>query len=293
MSDLGNNLVSVVMITYGHEKFIREAVEGVLMQNCDFEVELIIADDKSPDNTEKIVRDIIENHPKGNWIKYTKHFQNKGMIPNFMWALEQAKGKYISLCEGDDYWNNPFKLSKQIRFLENNSDYTFSMGRVNVLIEKTGKIIKRKDGINISNKKEFIVKDYIRNPFSQTSSFLFKNNNLRFPEWFHKIHAGDQAIVVLMTGLGKIKYHAEIFSTYRINDKSVSYNRDISKIKDEQYLLLDSLNRHTGFRYNRYIILRKIIFYFELNTIKFKNKTFFLYIINLLIFKIINFFSGK
>jgi glycosyltransferase involved in cell wall biosynthesis len=84
-------LVSVVMITYNHEAFIAEAIEGVLMQEVDFPVELIIADDCSPDRTSEIVQGYLDTHPKGHWIKYTRHDQNKGMMPNFVWALEQAK----------------------------------------------------------------------------------------------------------------------------------------------------------------------------------------------------------
>ena len=78
MSDK-NIMVSVDMITYGHEKYIRQAIEGVLMQQTDFEVELIIADDCSPDRTKDIVEDIINNHPKGNIIKYFRHDKNLGM----------------------------------------------------------------------------------------------------------------------------------------------------------------------------------------------------------------------
>ena len=80
---MNNFSLSVVMITYGHEKYIREAIEGVLMQNCNFEIELIIADDCSPDDTESVVQNIIKSHPKGNIIKYIKHQKNKGMMPNF------------------------------------------------------------------------------------------------------------------------------------------------------------------------------------------------------------------
>lgn len=116
-------LVSVVMITYGHEKYIREAIEGVLMQDINFEVELIIADDNSPDNTEQVVLNITSSHPNSKWIKYTKHKKNKGMMPNFIWALQQCKGKYIALCEGDDYWTDSYKLQKQVDFLEGNMDY--------------------------------------------------------------------------------------------------------------------------------------------------------------------------
>jgi glycosyltransferase involved in cell wall biosynthesis len=114
--------VSVVMITYGHESFIEKAVEGVLMQKCDFEVELIIADDCSPDNTQAIVKNIIKKHPKSCWIKYTRHQKNKGVQSNFLWSLRKSLGKYIAICEGDDYWTDPLKLQKQVNFMDANQD---------------------------------------------------------------------------------------------------------------------------------------------------------------------------
>ena len=75
-------LVSVSMITYNHESFISEAIHGVLMQKTDFEVELIVADDYSPDNTASIVKEIISTHPKGGSVKYYRHDKNIGMQAN-------------------------------------------------------------------------------------------------------------------------------------------------------------------------------------------------------------------
>ncbi|MET0945569.1 MAG: glycosyltransferase family 2 protein [Flavobacterium sp.] len=115
--------VSVIMITYGHEDFIEQAINGILMQECDFEVELIIANDCSPDKTDEVIRKIIKNHPKSSWIKYTNHQSNLGMIPNFIWAIQQARGNYIAICEGDDYWTDSLKLQKQVDFLEANEEY--------------------------------------------------------------------------------------------------------------------------------------------------------------------------
>ncbi|MEN9971749.1 MAG: hypothetical protein RIS20_96 [Bacteroidota bacterium] len=119
-------LVSVVMITYGHENFIQQAIEGVLMQEFSAEIELIIANDCSPDGTDGVIKTIIENHPRGAWIKYTNHPVNMGMMNNFIWALKQAKGKYIALCDGDDYWIDSLKLQKQIDFLEKNKEYNLA-----------------------------------------------------------------------------------------------------------------------------------------------------------------------
>lgn len=112
--------VSVCMITYGHEKYIRDAIEGVLMQECDFEVELILANDCSPDKTDEIIQNILIDNPIKLKIKYFHNEKNLGMTPNFVFALQQATGKYIALCEGDDYWTDPFKLQKQVDFLEAN-----------------------------------------------------------------------------------------------------------------------------------------------------------------------------
>ena len=117
--------ISVIMITYNHENFIKQAIEGVLLQNCNCIVELIIANDKSPDKTDEVIKSIINSHRNASWIKYTCHSRNKGMMANFIWSLNQAKGKYVAICEGDDYWTDPLKLQKQVDFLENNLKYSF------------------------------------------------------------------------------------------------------------------------------------------------------------------------
>lgn len=120
--------VSVVMITYNHEKFIKEALESVFSQKTNFQYEIIISNDCSTDNTDEVIKKIIDKNENGNLINYTNHKNNKGMIPNFLWSIQQAKGKYIALCEGDDYWTDPYKLQKQVDFLEANPDYSIHSG---------------------------------------------------------------------------------------------------------------------------------------------------------------------
>lgn len=139
--------VSVVTITYGHEKYITETLDGVLMQQYKGPVEFIIANDNSPDATDEVVKKyFLENPAPSNFeIKYTKHETNKGMMPNFSWALQQATGKYIALCEGDDYWIDPLKLQKQVIFLENNEEYNIC-GHWQTTIDQYGKtMISEKD----------------------------------------------------------------------------------------------------------------------------------------------------
>lgn len=94
------------------------------MQEVDFEVELIIADDASTDRTGEIVQSFIDSHPRGFWIKYTRYSVNKGMMGDFIWAMNQCKGEYIALCEGDDFWTELMKLKKQVDFLAKNQDFS-------------------------------------------------------------------------------------------------------------------------------------------------------------------------
>ena len=207
-------MVSVVMITYGHENYIRQAIEGVLMQNCDFGVELIVANDCSPDTTDDIIKDIIQNHPRGNWIKYHHHEKNLGMMPNFIFALEQAKGKYIALCEGDDYWTDPLKLKKQVEFLEKNPDYILCHSNVQIL-KKSGELIS---GISIKKWNQKVdVLDYrfaIFNSIAFTCTAVYRNN-FTIKKKKYKIVAGDWMHWILLTLKGKAKFLNEITAVYR------------------------------------------------------------------------------
>ncbi|HEU0226098.1 MAG TPA: glycosyltransferase family 2 protein, partial [Arachidicoccus soli] len=167
-----NNSVSVVMITYGHEKYIAQAISGVIIQQCNFPVEFIIADDHSPDNTEQVVSDFIKNKtiPENIQIKYTRHAANKGMIENFKWALEQAQGKYIAICEGDDYWTDPLKLQKQVDFMEENEDCGVCGTFVDIM---RGEIIEKR--IPPFTQEVFYLNDLISNNRLPTLTIVFRN----------------------------------------------------------------------------------------------------------------------
>lgn len=128
-------LVSVSMITYNHEHFIREAILGVLNQECSYDMELVITDDCSTDNTEAVVKSL-QSHPRGGIIKYIRQPINKGILCNSILNLENCNGDYIAMCEGDDYWTDPLKLEKQIGIMESNQE---------VVLTFTSRIIQEAD----------------------------------------------------------------------------------------------------------------------------------------------------
>lgn len=110
-------LVSVIMITYNHEKYIRDAIEGVLKQKRDFEVELIVAEDCSTDETRRIVREYQSLYPA--FIRLLESDQNVGASANLMRAMRVARGRYLALCEGDDGWVVLDKLARQVTAMTN------------------------------------------------------------------------------------------------------------------------------------------------------------------------------
>lgn len=113
-------MVSIFCITYNHSKFIAKAIEGFLMQQCNFKVEIIIGDDCSTDGTTAIIDSYAAKNPQ---IKRLVAAQNIGPTQNMIRVAMAAKGKYVATCDGDDFWTDPFKLQKQVDFLESHPEY--------------------------------------------------------------------------------------------------------------------------------------------------------------------------
>jgi glycosyltransferase involved in cell wall biosynthesis len=118
---LSTPLVSICLITYRHESYIRQSIEGVLMQKVNFEWEFIIAEDHSPDKTRDIVIEYQKKYP--SLIRLILQEKNVGPGNNFKDLMNAPKGKYIAYIEGDDYWTDPHKLQQQVDFLEANPQY--------------------------------------------------------------------------------------------------------------------------------------------------------------------------
>ena len=118
--------VSVCMITYNHSKYVRKAIRGVFNQESNLIIELLISDDFSTDGTDEIIQEELRNTPQGFIVNYIKRKKNVGVNENFINALYNCRGKYIAICEGDDYWDDNNKLAIQYEFLSNNKGFVMS-----------------------------------------------------------------------------------------------------------------------------------------------------------------------
>lgn len=206
-------LVSVIMITYGHEKYIREAVDGVLKQIGGFDLELIIANDCSPDATDTVIQDILKENPRASCLHYIRHKKNMGMMQNFIFALQHAKGEYIALCDGDDYWTDPHKLQKQVDFLEAHPDYVLCFHKVKIL-KPNGELVEdfiTKVPENYETQETLArLGNYIHTP-----SVVFRNVIKEFPPEFSLSPIGDYFLYMLLSEYGKLKYLEEEMAVYR------------------------------------------------------------------------------
>ena len=218
--------ISVVTITYGHQDYITETLDGVFMQQYDGPIEFIIANDNSPDNTDEVIKGYLATRqiPANFEVKYTKHSKNLGMIPNFKWALGQAEGKYIAFCEGDDYWSEVSKLSKQVECLEKNED--IACCGCYVTIERFGKM---DEPVKSYNEEESSLKNLVfKLPFPTLTMMLrkkyienFINYNVRF---------GDVDLFMYIGQFGKFQKLPFIGGVYRFHGKGVVSGGNRSKL---------------------------------------------------------------
>ena len=241
-------LVSVCMITYGHVNYIKKAIESVLEQITDFQIELVVANDCSPDDTDTVVNRIITQHPKGSLISYICHEKNIGMMPNFKFALQQCQGKYIALLDGDDYWTDPLKLQKQVDFLEANSDYVSCFHPCHTLREDLEGILVKQPISRI--KYKYTIKNLLTNWNIPTASIVFRNEKkLKFPNWFLKIASGDIALMMLLYESGKFKLLEEYMSVYRINAGGASNSHKNYRMIHYRAKLYSFLNEYFNYKY--------------------------------------------
>lgn len=216
-------VVSICCLAYNHAPYIRECLEGFLMQRVNFPFEVLIHDDASTDGTADIIREYQEKYPdiikpviqKEN--QYSKGVRNISAKYNF----SRAKGRYIAMCEGDDYWTDPLKLQKQVDFLEVNSDFFACFHH---------RKIKKKDGVVVSariKKKDFtkdttlIGGDIIQTSI-QTLSLMLRNDLNEYINLSAKnILGGDVLLRSFISTKGKVRYLHFQGGVYRKHDGGV------------------------------------------------------------------------
>jgi len=210
-------LVSICCVTYNHRRFISEAIEGFLMQRTNFEIEIVIGDDCSTDGTQEILLNYKKKYPE----KFHLICRDKNIGPNknFADTLKRCKGKYIALCEGDDYWTDPYKLQKQVSFLENNPDYVICYND-SIVVDENNNLIKN-SRLPEQFKRDFNSHELIKGYWILTLTMCFHNVIDYFPKEYFQVKNGDIFLTSLLGHYGKGKYMPNIkLSVYREHSTS-------------------------------------------------------------------------
>lgn len=209
--------LSICCITYNHEAFIAQAIESFVMQQTNFDIEVVIHDDASTDATATIVASYANKYP--DKIRATFNAANKGMMANFIACLNNCKGEYIALCEGDDYWIDPNKLYRQVAFLEKNLEYQICWTNGTILHNRSVE-----ETVTDFSQGEVLNDEILRNNSFLTSTTIIRNNyNSGLPLWFLKSPVGDYCLYLhLMVSMSQRAYLlAENTAVYRQHEQGV------------------------------------------------------------------------
>lgn len=257
-----NPLVSVCIITFNHQDYIKECIEGALIQNTNFPFEIVIGDDASDDLTESICTSYYEDFP--NKIKYFRNEINVGMNRNWVETILRCDGKYIALCEGDDYWTDPFKLQKQVDVLENNFKIIACHHWQKYAVKRNGDYITLKAPIKnvgyLPNIESNVIEIFRNKLRIKTRTIMFRNVIDRdfFPSWFYEVSFVDVPLSFLLGKLGSFGFLDEEMAIYRQTNEGVSTfglkELGINKFRIQHFKnwieIWDYANKEFDYKYN-------------------------------------------
>ena len=243
-------LVSISCATYLHENFIRDAIEGFLMQQTNFKIEILIHDDASSDKTAEIVREYEYKYPQLIIATYQieNQFKKNPKTSKYVTPPER-KGKYIALCEGDDYWTDPLKLQKQVDFLETYGEYVMCFHKAIIRNERVTPILEQCQTIDFKNIN--IDLRFILTIWSiPTASIVFRRiDGLTNKPWLNKVWSGDIALVGLLYKYGKIGYLDYVMSVYRMHPGGITLSHKGRGMIKQRMILYNNLDKYFEYKH--------------------------------------------
>jgi glycosyltransferase involved in cell wall biosynthesis len=255
----GDVLATTLIMSFNHADFIGQAVESALAQEVAGRYEILIADDCSTDGTAEIVRGYRDAHPER--IRLLDLEENVGENAVRARGTSAARGRYVALLDGDDYWLAPDKLAKQVRFLETHPECAICFHNALVVYESGEEAhpfysasprqrISRRTPPEFSTLEELAIGN-----FMLTCAVTFRNGLIsEFPDWYFEAKIPDWPFHVLNAEHGTIGYIAEVLSAYRVHaggawSDRISHLRDPEDVADIIWIH-DAINRHLGYRYD-------------------------------------------
>ncbi len=241
--------VSIVTLTFNQERYITEALDSVLAQECDFDFECIVADDCSTDGTREILRRYRQRHP--DRIRLILRETNVGARSNLADALLQCSGEYVAVLDGDDYWTSSQKLQKQVRFMDAHPDCALSFHGVQA-VDENGAPHEMEACSPRPERSE--IEDLLAENFIATCTVMYRWGLVEsLPDWWDKTWVSDYSLHVLHAAHGWIGFIDEIMAAYRVHESGMwSGQREAARM-DEYVKTLALLDKELGLRYHELI----------------------------------------
>jgi glycosyltransferase involved in cell wall biosynthesis len=227
-------VISICILTYNHENYIEQCLDGIFLQNIGYSYEIIISDDCSTDKTFDLINNFLLK--KNVTVTLNVNKVNKGVIGNLIELLKLSKGKYIAICEGDDYWCDKNKINKQIEFLENNKDCSLVFTNRKILT-LDGNLI-----IDDSYKKSiYKIADVIEGFIPGTQTMMFRNYGT-IVDFFNKysyVYSGDRYIAYFCSLFGNLYKMDDVTSVYRHTNTGIWFkNSSLTKLITSNDLMI-------------------------------------------------------
>lgn len=254
-----NRTISVLVLTYNHESYIKAALDSILAQQVDARLEIIVADDGSTDRTAAVVRDFQQAHP--GKIVFLDSPNNLGHTHNYARAWAQAKGDYIAHCDGDDYWTDPLKLAKQMEFLEKHPEFSSCANKINAICD--GQIVAQ--SIPKIDQQVFTTEDLLDACYPHNSSLFFRNRLFKkLPDFFFDLTGHDWCISILNSLHGPLKILPESMSVWRIRSNGLWGGRQDDFHLEHTRLFLQHMTDFLPKHLNKTLLKYSLRNYFQL-----------------------------
>lgn len=227
--------VSVALVAYNHERFVAQAIESVLMQQTNFDVEIVVGEDCSTDRTRELVIALQKRYP--DKIRLLLHAENQGASRNVVATFEACRGKYVATLDGDDYWTSRNKLQRQVDAMEANPDWVVCSHKVLKTYEGGSHVIPVVDP-----KRESTLADILKKNFASSCANLFRRSVFDgFPEDYHQEVAGDWFLLMLFARHGLVGFLPEVMAAYRIHSAGLYGGRTDSMRTQLQIQTLEAM----------------------------------------------------
>lgn len=265
-------IVSICCLAYNHERFIRKCLDSFLNQKTNFAFEILIHDDASSDNTATIIKEYQVRYPDIVLPLYQSENQYSlgvPVTPTFNWS--RARGKYIAMCEGDDYWTDDFKLQKQFDFMENNESFS-CCGHLSEVVYDYDCDLKNESFSTLNGHSGIISKrNFLMLNNFHTSSMFFRSRLIYDYPVHKRVLVRDRPLKIWLLSRGLIKILPEKMSVYRRNRGGVSENITVREMYEAELATARALrNEVTGLNLQIEYLISHWHYYFLCNEVNLK-----------------------